>query len=174
MTSAFIALGGNLGDRLTTLQRACAEIDKLRDTRILDTSRVYESQAVGPGDQPPYLNAVVSIDTSFSALRALDALQAIENAAGRERTQHWGPRTLDLDILLFGEVHIESERLSIPHPQLFNRDFVLRPLLDLVPDNWRFPDHSSPAEHLENCADNGLTVFPGSLVDIPLREGMRA
>lgn len=178
MTDAYIALGANLGDRLANLQGACAEIDKIRHTRILKASRIYESRAVGPGAQPRYLNAVISIATNCSALQFLDALQAIENAAGRERSQHWGPRTLDLDILLFGELHIESERLRVPHPQLFKRDFVLRPLMDLVPEDWRFPDHSTPAEHLETCADNALVYFEGSLIgtpiNTPIEEGIRA
>lgn len=140
MTQAYITLGSNLQDPETQLRRAVAALGKLPESRLAGISPVYRSAAVGPGEQPDYLNAVVLLDTSLSPLTLLDALQRIEAAQGRLRDLRWGARTLDLDILLYGRERIEAARLSIPHPAMSQRNFVLIPLLDLAGENLLLPD----------------------------------
>jgi 2-amino-4-hydroxy-6-hydroxymethyldihydropteridine diphosphokinase len=130
---AFIALGSNLGDRLGNLQAA---VDGLAGTRGIDVvraSRVYETDPVGP-PQPDYLNAVVLVETSLSARELLEACLAIERAMGRERKERWGPRTIDLDLLLYGREDIHEPGLVVPHPRMHERGFVLAPLLELEAD----------------------------------------
>ena len=107
-------------------------------------------------EQPDYFNAVAALDTTLPPLELLDALQAIERAAGRERTGHWAPRTLDLDLLLYGEAVIDHPRLTVPHPGIAARDFVLQPLHDLDPD-LVIPAAGSLATLLEHCPQRGLT-----------------
>ncbi len=131
MTPAFIALGSNLDEPEHQLQRAVAALAGLPRSRLERVSGVYSSKAVGPGDQPDYLNAVALLATELAPEALLDALQAIELAQGRERTVHWGPRTLDLDLLLYGDRSIDSERLTVPHPQMHLREFVLYPLREI-------------------------------------------
>ena len=121
---------------------------------------MYASRAVGPGEQPDYLNAVVKLATDLPALSLLDALQAIENTQGRVRTQRWAARTLDLDLLLYGEQIIDSPRLQVPHPRMGERGFVLYPLKDVTDANWMLPDGREldtlvslcPGEDLEQTA----------------------
>jgi 2-amino-4-hydroxy-6-hydroxymethyldihydropteridine diphosphokinase len=127
---AFLALGSNLGDRWATLRRAA---DELPD--VVARSAVYETDPVGgPDNQGPYLNAVVELHTDRSARQLLDAAQAAETRAQRVRTQRWGPRTLDVDVLwIEGERH-EEEDLIVPHPRMWERGFVLVPLAELAPD----------------------------------------
>ena len=132
--TAYVALGSNLEQPQLRLQQAVAAIEDIKNTSIVACSRLYRSAPIGPPGQPDYCNAVVAIDTSLEPLALLDALQAIENAHGRTRTLRWGPRTLDLDILLFGNRRIRSPRLTIPHWQMQIRNFVLCPLLDVAPE----------------------------------------
>ena len=130
-TEVFLALGANLGDPKTQIISA---IEMLR--KVLTNLRVaalYQSKPIGPADQPDYLNTAVTGWTRLSPEALLDQCQAIEHAHQRERNERWGPRTLDIDILFFGDQQIQNERLTIPHPELFNRAFVVVPLLDLIP-----------------------------------------
>ena len=114
--SVFIGLGSNLGDSVAQLRSALALIGALPTTTLVQSSSFYHSAPMGPPDQPIYTNAVCNITTALSPIALLDALQQIEQQHGRVRTgEHWGPRTLDLDILLFDDVVIHSERLTIPH-----------------------------------------------------------
>lgn len=138
MTTAYIALGSNLGDPARQLQEAALAISALPETRIIARSPLYRSAAVGPGEQPPYLNAVLSVHTELPAQGLLDALQSIENRQGRVRTQRWGARTLDLDILLYGDERIDTPTLQIPHPAMHERHFVLYPLADIAPPTTVF------------------------------------
>lgn len=140
MTSSYVALGSNLGDPARQLRAAVAALDASRHCTVQRHSPVYRSTALGPGQQPDYLNAVVLLDTRLSALDLLDSLQQIETRQGRERTVRWGPRTIDLDILLYGDAVIESPRLRVPHPGMKERKFVLRPLADIFDDNLLLPD----------------------------------
>lgn len=134
---SFVGVGSNLGDREAMLRFALDALGKLSGTRVIAVSRVYETEPVGPGEQGPYLNAAIELATARPAEALLADLLAIELRAGRDRqaeTERWAARTLDLDLLLFGDVCIESPGLSVPHPRLHERAFVLVPLCDLAPD----------------------------------------
>ncbi len=131
---AFIALGANLGEPLAQLDSAVAALNQQPGVTCIAMSKVYLSKPHGPQDQPDFTNAVVEIRTVLSAEQLLDTLQAIEFKHGRKRQEHWGARTLDLDIILFGNQQINTPRLTIPHPRASEREFVIRPLADLDAD----------------------------------------
>ncbi len=130
---AFIGLGANLGDLRAALETALRALDRLPGSRLDAVSSAWLSSPVD-AQGPDYLNAVARLQTSLGAEALLDALQAIELQQGRERSYRNAPRTLDLDLLLYGPVRLASERLVLPHPRLHERAFVLRPLLELAPD----------------------------------------
>ncbi len=134
-----IGLGGNLADPRRRLCQTLEALVALPDTRLVGHSDLYASAPVGPQDQPDFINAVAALETTLAPLVLLDALQQLENAAGRERHRHWGERTLDLDILLWDDRTLDLPRLTVPHPELTRRAFVIGPLLDLLPD-CRLPD----------------------------------
>ncbi len=132
---AYIAIGSNQGDRELYLLRAVAEISKLPNTKVTGLSPFYETTPVGVADQPNFYNAVLRLSTRLSPHDLLKALQNIEdNVFKRKRTVKWGPRSMDLDILLYGNQIINSPELVVPHPQMMNRRFVLQPLSDLSPE----------------------------------------
>ncbi|MFN0297144.1 2-amino-4-hydroxy-6-hydroxymethyldihydropteridine diphosphokinase [Acinetobacter albensis] len=128
MTITYIGLGSNLGDSRQILREA---VQKLAMLGAVQVSKLYQSPPMGPQDQPHYLNAVVRLETDLTALALLDQLQYFEQESGRVRLRRWGERTLDLDLLLYGQENIQNERLSVPHVGLLERDFVVIPLLDL-------------------------------------------
>jgi 2-amino-4-hydroxy-6-hydroxymethyldihydropteridine diphosphokinase len=130
---ALIGLGSNVGDRLQFLQRAVKHLGETIGVQVRDVSSVYETEPVGPAAQAWFLNAVVAVDTSLNPVTLLQQTQAIERALGRETTYHWGPRTIDLDILLYGDTQVNSATLTIPHAELCQRAFVMIPLLELIP-----------------------------------------
>jgi len=130
---AFVALGSNLGDRLANLQEAVDRLGEVAGIRVVRTSRVYETDPVGP-PQPDYLNAAVMVDTLLSARKLLEACLGVEQAMGRERSERWAPRTIDLDVLSYGQEEIDEPGLVVPHPRMHERGFVLVPLLELDPD----------------------------------------
>ena len=154
-TDAFIGLGSNLENPLGQLARAVAELAALPRTRLVAQSSFYASRPVGPQDQPDFVNGAVWLRTELSPHTLLDHLQAIERAHGRERLRHWGPRTLDLDLLVYGQQVLDDERLTVPHRELPNRDFALQPLLDLDPD-LQLPDGSFIHHLRQTCPDNRL------------------
>lgn len=127
-TITYIGLGSNLGDSRQILIEA---VQKLATLGTVKTSKLYQSPPMGPQDQPNYLNAVVQLQTDLAPLALLDQLQSFEQESGRVRLRHWGERTLDLDLLVYGQQHIHNSRLTVPHVGLFERDFVVIPLLDL-------------------------------------------
>jgi 2-amino-4-hydroxy-6-hydroxymethyldihydropteridine diphosphokinase len=132
---AFVGLGANLGDRLATITAATERLDSLPGVELVAVSRLRETDPVGVVDQPRFLNGACSVDTSLEPRPLLDALLAIEASLGRVRNgTRWGPRAIDLDLLLFGERRVDEPGLTIPHPRLHERGFVLEPLLDLEPD----------------------------------------
>ncbi|MEC4724433.1 2-amino-4-hydroxy-6-hydroxymethyldihydropteridine diphosphokinase [Shewanella sp. D64] len=139
MTKVFVALGANLTDPVSQLDNAClalaelAEVNPVNGLTSLNVSPYYRSAPMGEVEQPDYVNAVASFDTALSPIALLDALQKIENEQGRVRLERWGPRTLDLDILLYGKQIIDSPRLIIPHYGMKQRSFVLLPLADIAP-----------------------------------------
>lgn len=131
--SAWIGLGANLGDRGAALVQAVQALAALPGTRLLKVSGLYASAPIDAGG-PDYLNAVAVLTTRLAPLALLDALQAVEQAAGRERPYRNAPRTLDLDLLLYGDQKIQTERLIVPHPRLTERAFVLLPLAEIAPE----------------------------------------
>jgi 2-amino-4-hydroxy-6-hydroxymethyldihydropteridine diphosphokinase len=133
MTRVLIGLGSNVGDRLQFLQRAGHGLRQTIGVEVIQLSSVYETEPVGPADQAWFLNAVVSALTSLSPQILLDRMQAIERALGRDTPYHWGPRTIDLDILLYGNLQIRTPTLVIPHAELCQRAFVMIPVLELAP-----------------------------------------
>jgi 2-amino-4-hydroxy-6-hydroxymethyldihydropteridine diphosphokinase len=131
--TAFVGLGANLGEPQRALADALAALARVPDTRLVRSSRVYRSAPVDAGG-PDFLNAVAQLETRLTAPGLLAQLQAIEDAAGRERPYRNAPRTLDLDLLLYGSARIASARLTVPHPRLRERAFVLLPLQELAPE----------------------------------------
>ncbi len=129
----YIGMGSNLQAPATQLTQAYQSLQQLPNCSDFQITPFYQSKAVGP-EQPDYINACASFLTGLEPLELLDALQAIETAQGRTRSVHWGPRTLDLDLLLYGSLCLTSERLILPHPFLSERNFVVAPLFDLNPD----------------------------------------
>jgi 2-amino-4-hydroxy-6-hydroxymethyldihydropteridine diphosphokinase len=130
---AYLGLGSNLGDRLATLQRAVDLLDGEAGIRVEASSRVWETEPVGP-PQPRYLNAVLRVTTDLEPLELLEACRRAESALGRVRLERWGPRTLDVDVLLYDDRTVDEPALQIPHPRMHERAFVLAPLLELEPD----------------------------------------
>lgn len=155
---AFIGLGANLGEPEATLKRATEELRALPDSRLVTLSSLYRSTALGPVGQPDYLNAVACLETRLTPHALLAALQALEAAHGRVRGIRWGPRTLDLDLLLYGNDVIGTVALSVPHPELKNRNFVVIPLLEIEP-GLHLPD-ATPLASLPTASDQaGLALM---------------
>jgi 2-amino-4-hydroxy-6-hydroxymethyldihydropteridine diphosphokinase len=157
MKKVFIGLGSNLDDPLSQLKKAIEYLKQHKMLNVINISTFYSSLPMGPQDQPDFINAVVEIATSLSAEQLLDELQKIERQQGRERKQHWGARTLDLDILLYGSEVINTERLMVPHRGISERNFVLYPLNDLVEKNFRIPGLGKISELLTTCPMTGIT-----------------
>jgi len=128
----YLSLGSNLGDRKEYLDFALEEIKKLSDTEIVKTSAVHETKAWGKTEQPDFLNMAAAVSTKLSPENLLLALQKIEHKAGRKREEKWGPRTLDIDILLYGDITYHSSILTLPHPHMFERNFVMIPLREIL------------------------------------------
>ena len=153
MTLTYIGLGSNLGDSLQILSEA---VHKLATLGTVKVSKLYQSPPMGPQDQPNYLNAAVALETDLAPLALLDELQRFEQESGRVRLRHWGERTLDLDLLIYGEQHIQNERLTVPHVGVLERDFVLKPLLDLD-ENLQIK--GQPLKNLPILNNPNLTVL---------------
>jgi 2-amino-4-hydroxy-6-hydroxymethyldihydropteridine diphosphokinase len=134
-TIAYIGLGSNLAEPIKQVQAAIAEINKIEHSKVINVSSLYLSKPMGPQDQDDYINAVLALETSLTPIELLDALQNIENKAGRVRKENrWGARILDLDIILFGNEIINNERLTVPHYGMKVREFVLLPLAEIAAD----------------------------------------
>ena len=159
MAEVYIGLGSNLedysGSPETQLDRAIESISQHPDINLMAVSPRYQTQAIGPGNQPDYINAVARLNTELLPLDLLDCLQQIEHKQGRVRTIRWGARTLDLDILLYNDQVIDSERLTVPHPRMHERAFVLAPLRDLDA-SIMLPNGESILSLLANCSDQGI------------------
>ena len=159
MAEVYIGLGSNLedysGSPETQLDRAIESISQHPDINLMAVSPRYQTQAIGPGNQPDYINAVARLNTELLPLDLLDCLQQIEHQQGRVRTIRWGARTLDLDILLYNDQVIDSERLTVPHPRMHERAFVLAPLRDLDA-SIMLPNGESILSLLANCSDQGI------------------
>ena len=133
MNTVFISMGSNLGDRVEMLRRGLDELDQLGETQVVRLSSIYDTEPVGEVDQPRFLNAVVMIETELEPRVLLWNLLLIERRLGRVRTRRWGPRPLDLDILIYDELVVDEPDLTIPHPLMHERAFVLVPLAELAP-----------------------------------------
>lgn len=134
MTAAFVGIGSNLDGPVRRVRMALEALGRLPQTRLVARSSLYRSAPVGPGAQPDYINAVAGIETGLAPRALLDCLHSIEQEQGRVRDgQRWGPRTLDLDLLLYNRIEIRDPDLTVPHPELARRNFVLAPLLEIEP-----------------------------------------
>ena len=150
MTRVYIAIGSNLASPLEQVNAAVTALAAIPDSRMVAVSSFYRTPPLGPQDQPDYLNAAVALDTHLQAEALLDHTQRIELQQGRQRkAERWGPRTLDLDIMLFGDAVINSERLTVPHYDMKNRGFMLWPLFEIAP-GLRFPDGPALRDVLAN------------------------
>jgi len=155
MEVVYIGLGSNLAEPAEQLRQAIEALGQLPSSQGLAVSALYSSESLSPG-QPRYTNAVARLETSLAPLALLDALQAIENDQGRVRAERWGPRTLDLDVLLFGDRVIDEPRLKVPHYHMHARAFVLYPLAELAPADLRLADGRPLADLLAACPFEGL------------------
>ena len=156
MVVAYIGLGSNLSEPIEQVKNAVNEIRNIAQSQVTAVSSLYLSKPMGPQDQDDYINAVLALETSLSAIELLNALQAIENEAGRVRKENrWGARILDLDIILFGDEVINSERLTIPHYGMAEREFVLLPLVEIAP-SLLLPDGKSVKLLSQNIANNAM------------------
>lgn len=155
-TIAYIGLGSNLSEPIKQVKNAIKKIEKIAQSQVVTVSSLYLSKPMGPQDQDDYINAILALKTSLSAIELLNALQAIENKAGRVRKENrWGARILDLDIILFGDKVIKSERLTIPHYGMAEREFVLLPLVEIAP-SLQLPNGKSVKLLSQNIANNAM------------------
>ncbi|MCW4153597.1 2-amino-4-hydroxy-6-hydroxymethyldihydropteridine diphosphokinase [Halomonas sp. 18H] len=152
MSFAWIGLGSNLDDPAEHVTRALTELDGLPLTQRVLASSLYATRPVGPADQPDFINAVARLETRLSPLALLDQLQALEQRHGRVRERRWGPRTLDLDLLLFNNRQLSWPRLTLPHAQMTRRAFVLVPLVEVAP-KLSLPDGQALSESLAKLPD---------------------
>ena len=156
MTRVYLALGSNLADPLHQVHSALEALAAIPATTRVASSSLYRTPPYGPPDQPDYLNAAVALETTLTPEALLDHTQRIELEQGRVRKDHrWGPRTLDLDIMLFGSLTLASERLTVPHYDLHNRAFMLLPLLEIAPD-LRLPDGTALAALLAKLDSSSI------------------
>ncbi|NKB71787.1 MAG: 2-amino-4-hydroxy-6-hydroxymethyldihydropteridine diphosphokinase [Candidatus Latescibacteria bacterium] len=159
---AYIGLGSNLGDRQAHLAAALEALSDAPQTTLQTCSPVYETAPIGPSGQAPYLNAAVALETELDPHALLQVLLTIERSRQRQRTVHWGPRTLDLDLLLYGTRQIETPSLQVPHPLLAERCFVLVPLCQLAPDLRHPVDQRRLSAYLSrlDCANQVHFIGP--------------
>lgn len=153
---AYIGIGSNLNDPVARVQEAFEELDVIPDSLLVARSSLYSSKPMGPPGQPDYVNAVAALETLLSAQELLQALIAIEDRQGRDRSGgKWGARTLDLDLLLYGNNKINTATLTVPHPGLCKRDFVMVPLAEIA-GNLQIPDCGLLSAAIAKCENHGL------------------
>ncbi len=162
MKTVYLSLGSNIGDRLGQLREAVRIIAEREDVQVAKISSVYETEPIGGVDQESFYNIVVEIETSLPPKDVLQLAHDVEKALRRERKVHWGPRTIDIDILLYDEILFDEKDLVIPHPEMKNRAFVLAPLLEIAPE-IRFPDGTSARHYMKDVAKQGIEKV-GSLI----------
>ncbi|NVD05704.1 2-amino-4-hydroxy-6-hydroxymethyldihydropteridine diphosphokinase [Vibrio sp. JPW-9-11-11] len=159
MMRVFIAVGSNLSSPVAQANAAIDALKALPKSEFVGASSLYSSTPMGPQDQPDYINAVVELETELTPLELLDCTQAIELEQGRVRKEErWGPRTLDLDILLYGNEVMDSERLTVPHYGMKEREFVLYPLAEIAP-NLTLPCGTRLEDLLKVVEQNGLRIW---------------
>jgi 2-amino-4-hydroxy-6-hydroxymethyldihydropteridine diphosphokinase len=155
VTVAFVGLGANRGEPESQVQQAFQSLDAIPHTRVVKRSSLYRSEPQGDAEQPRFVNAVAQLETGLPAERLLAELHAIEAHQGRSRSFPNAPRTLDLDLLLFGKAVIDTEKLKVPHPRMHERAFVLLPLVEIAQD-VAIPGRGSARAFLEKCKDQGV------------------
>lgn len=170
MSKAYVGIGSNMGDKLSNLQALVSELEGSDGVKVLCVSSAYVSDAVGVTDQPDFLNGVVVVETGLTPRGLLELLQEIELKYGRKRYRHWGPRTLDADILLYGQREIDEPDLKVPHPRLTERRFVLEPLLEVAP-GLALPDGTLLKSFLESVRDKQNVRRVGEIM--PAAEGKK-
>ena len=141
MNIVYIALGSNQNNPVYHVKKGVREINHLSQTKVLKRSSLYTTKPIGPQNQPDFINAVIKVSTNNKPIELLNTLQEIERQHNRKRVKRWGPRTLDLDILIFNELEINEDRLTIPHPEMIKRDFVLIPLLEITNYDFLIPKY---------------------------------
>lgn len=156
MTRAYLSLGANLGKPVEQLAEALRRLGREPGVRLVGVSGVYKTAPQGKTDQPDFYNAAAAVETRLEPLALLAVIHQTERAMGRERKERWGPRLIDIDILLFGEVSCDSEGLTIPHPRMWERAFVLRPLLDLLGSD---PLAVEVQARLDALSDQGVEFY---------------
>ena len=156
--TAYVGLGANLNDPADQIEQALVELDRLPDTRLVTRSSLYASAPVGCVDQPDFINAVAQLHTTLAPRALLAALLDIEQQHGRARSFRNAPRTLDLDLLLYGAAHFHEDDLTLPHPRMAERAFVLLPLTEIAPD-MIIPGRGRAADSLAACADQHVTLI---------------
>lgn len=170
MSAALISLGSNLGDRAATLASALAALAATPDVRVVRASKFFETSPVGgPGFQEPFLNAAAILETTLEPEALLDELQRVENEHGRVREEHWGPRTLDLDLLTYDDLVLHTPRLTLPHPRMSYRKFVLRGVVEIAPYERHPMLGGSFSELLQN-----LDIGPNYATFLGMTEGFRS
>jgi len=157
--TAYLSLGSNMDDRLDYLRRALAKLRDAGKIRLTKISSVYETDPVGYTEQGKFLNLAVKLETEWSPFDLLDICQKIEQQLGRKRIIRWGPRTVDVDILLYNREQIDSERLTIPHPRMLKRAFVLVPLAEIDPDLVIPGTGKTVKTHLQSISDEGVILW---------------
>jgi 2-amino-4-hydroxy-6-hydroxymethyldihydropteridine diphosphokinase len=162
LSRAYIGMGSNEGDRLENLRSGVAALSSAADVVVVGKSGVYDSEPVGLTDQPDFLNAVLAVETTLDPYRLLSLLHKIELDHGRQRITRWGPRTLDLDILLYGDLEQDDPKLLIPHRRLKERRFVLEPLLEVEPE-VRLPDGTPVKKLLDDLTEDQTVWRSGEL-----------
>ncbi len=165
MVKTYISLGSNMGERQKYLKQAMALINEQEDIRIVKVSRLYETAPVGKTDQNWFLNAVVQLDTSLSPEVLLQILQKIEHDLDRKRDIRWGPRTIDLDIIAYGQIELTGPSLTIPHPRAHQRAFVLMPLSDIDP-SFSFPNGEKISSLLAELNNSKQQVLFFGTIDV--------
>jgi 2-amino-4-hydroxy-6-hydroxymethyldihydropteridine diphosphokinase len=161
LTDAFLGLGSNLGDREAYLKVSREAVNKLKKTTIIRSSSIYETEPWGIKKQRPFLNQIIEIETELTPLKLFAACQNIEIKLKRRETEKWGPREIDIDLLLYGDSIIDNKKIQIPHPRLSERRFVLIPLSEIAPQ-LRVPGLGRSVEELlDACPDRGAVKFYG-------------
>jgi 2-amino-4-hydroxy-6-hydroxymethyldihydropteridine diphosphokinase len=159
-TPAYVAIGANLGEPVESVRRAFSHLGTLPKTRLVARSRLYRSAPLGPQDQPDFVNAAAGLLTGLTALDLLRELKAMELRLGRTAPKvRWGPRVIDFDLCVFGSERIQTDELTVPHPGVPVRNFVLYPLFDLAPD-LEVPGHGRVRELLGHASADGLEALP--------------
>ena len=162
MVEAYIGLGSNLDEPIKQVQQALQELAQLPESRFIRASSLYRSKPMGPQDQADFINAVACLETALNPWQLLDELHQLEQRHQRVRQQHWGPRTLDLDILLYGDDHIHEAQLIIPHVGLGERNFVLYPLQEIMDEQYFIPGMGTLAELIGKIPSDGLERLASS------------